>query len=201
MDLFEQKNRFYASVLPSRPNTWEVDEIFEQLAELDETAREALLSHVGAIWPVSHSLCFAYLTNGIKALDHFPVDLLGEWVRHILGLYEIKGLLGARQFMDDVDKFFLGPMRGEAGVAFDEVSAKMMHYLRGISGRSFDLNISPLPSTNTKTIFLPEFLNTFPGKKNNIFLYKFLISLQWGHVESKVFSKTLGTDNVALDLF
>lgn len=200
MDLSEQKNRFYTSVLPSRPNNWEVDDIFEQLAELDETAREALLSHVGAIWPVSHSLCFAYLTNGIKALDHFPVDFLGEWVRQILGLYEIKGLLGARQFMADVDKFFLGPMRGEAGVAFDEVSAKMMHYLRGISGRSFELNISPLPSTDTKTIFLPEFLDTFPGKTNNIFLYKFLISLQWGHVESKIYSKALGTDNVALDL-
>jgi nitric oxide reductase NorD protein len=201
MDLSEQKNRFYAGVLPSRPNSWEVDEIFEQLAELDETAREALLSHVGAIWPVSHSLCFAYLTNGIKALNNIPIDLLGEWVRQILGLYEIKGLSGARQFMDDVDKFFLGPMRGEAGVAFDEVSAKMMHYLRGISGRSFELNISPLPSTDTKTIFLPEFLNTFPGKSTNIFLYKFLISLQWGHVESKIFSKALGPDNVALDLF
>jgi nitric oxide reductase NorD protein len=201
MDLSKQKSRFYANVFPSRPNTWEVDEIFEQLAELDETAREALLSHVGAIWPVSHSLCFAYLTNGIKALDHIPIDLLGEWVRRILGLYEVKGLLGARQFMADVDKFFLGPMRGEAGVAFNEVSVKMMHYLRGISGRSFELNISPLPSTDTKTIFLPEFLNTFPGKNTNFFLYKFLISLQWGHIESKIFSKTLGPDNVALDLF
>jgi nitric oxide reductase NorD protein len=201
MDLSEQKMKFYASVSPSKPDTWEVDEIFEQLAELDETAREAILSHVGAIWPVSHSLCFAYLTNGVKALRHFPIELLGEWVRQILGLYEVKGLPGARQFMADVDKFFLGPMRGEAGVAFDEISARMIHYLRGISGRSFELSIAPLPATDTKTIFLPEFLNTFPGKASNIFLYKLLISLQWGHVESRIFTRAPGFDSVALDLF
>ncbi len=155
MELSEQKKRFYANVLPSRPNTWEVDEIFETLAELDENSREALLSHVDAVWPVSHSLCFAYLLSGVNALTILPVDLLGEWVRQILGLYERKGLLGARQFMADVDRFFLGPMRGEAGVAFEEISARMIHYLRGISGKSFDLDVAPLPATDTRTIFLP----------------------------------------------
>ena len=162
MELSEHKKRFYAGVLPSRPNTWEVDDLFVLLEELDETTMEALLSHVGAIWPVSHSLCFSYLTSGVKALDLFSTDLLSEWVRQILGLYERKGLLGARQFMADVDRSFLGPMRGEAGVAFEEISARMVHYMRGISGRSFDFAVAPLPSTDTSTIFLPEFLDIFP---------------------------------------
>ena len=93
MQLAEQKKRFYAGVLPSRPNTWEVDEVFEELAELDSATRDALLSHVGAIWPVSHSLCFAYLTNGGKVLSSglISIEMLGEWVRQILGLYEKNG--------------------------------------------------------------------------------------------------------------
>ncbi len=201
MELSEQKKKFYVSVLPSRPNSWEVDEIFERLAELDETTMEALLGHVGAIWPVSHSLCFDYLANGLKALEHFPVELLGEWVRQILGLYERKGLVGARQFMSDVDRFFLGPLRGEAGVSFAEISTRMVHYLRGISGRTFDFNVAPLPSTDTRTIFLPELIDAFPGKNNNIFLYKLLVSLQWGHVESRVFSEMLSSGNVSQDVF
>jgi nitric oxide reductase NorD protein len=201
MELSEQKKRFYESVSPSRPNSWEVDEIFELLSELDETTREALLSHVGAIWPVSHSLCFAYLVNGVKASGHFPIELLGEWVRRILSLYEKNGLVGARQFMVDVDKFFLGPMRGEAGVGFEEIRARMVLYLRGISGRSFQFNIAKLPSTDTRTVFLPEFLNIFPGKQNNIFLYKFLVSLQWGHVESRIFSEVLEQGNGAQEQF
>lgn len=201
MDLSEHKKRFYANVLPARPNYWDVDEVFELLAELDETKVEAILAHVGAIWPVSHSLCFSYLANGAQALEQFPQEMLGEWVRQILGLYERKGLLGARQFMADVDRFFLGPMRGVAGVAFEEISSRMVHYLRGISGRSFELAVARLPSTDTATIFLPEFLDTFTNKQNNTFLYKLLISLQWQHVESRIFSQVLTADNNAQHLF
>lgn len=201
MELSEQKKRFYDIVSPSRPNTWEVDEIFEQLAELDEATMEALLSHVGAIWPVSHSLCFAYLANGVKALGLFSIEQLGEWVRQILGLYEKKGLLGARQFMADVDRLFLGPMRGEAGVTFEEISARMVHYLRGISGHSFNFAVAQLPSTDTRTIFLPESLDIFPAKQNNIFFYKFLVTLQWAHIESRIFSEAVGLDNAAQNYF
>ena len=197
MQLSEQKKKFYNEVLPSRPDTWEVDEIFDQLAELDETTVEAVLSHVGAIWPVSHSLCFSYLTQAAQAMsaELFSIELLGEWVRRILGLYESKGLLGARQFMADVDKYFLGPMRGEAGVAFTEIATRMIHYLRGISGRSFHFAESRLPATDTKTIFLPGFVDIFPSLENNIFFYKLIISVQWGHVKSRIFSETSESGN------
>ncbi len=200
MDLFDHKRRFYAGVLPARPNTWDVDEVFELLAELDETRVQALLSYVGAIWPVSHSLCFAYLTHGAQALEQFPKEMLGEWVRQILALYESKGLLGARQFMADVDRFFLGPMRGVAGVAFEEIASLMVHYLRGISGRSIQFAVAQLPSTDTATIFLPGFLDTFPDKQHNVFLYKLLISLQWRQVESRIYCQGLAAKTDVLQL-
>jgi nitric oxide reductase NorD protein len=200
MNLTEHKKRFYASVSPARPNSWEVDDIFELLADQEEATMDALLLHVGAIWPVSHSLCFSYLTHGANALALFPSDLLGEWVRQILANYEKKGLLGARQFMADVDRFFIGPMRGEAGVAFKEISVRMVHYICGISGRSFNFNVAQLPSTDTSTIFLPEFLNTFPDKEDNIFFYKFLLSLQWGHVDSGLFDDMISPDQVVQDV-
>jgi len=199
MQVADQKKRFYAKVFPSRPNSWEVDEVFELLAELDEQKVHALLSHVEAIWPVSHSLCFAYLISGVKAVELFPAELLGEWVRQILGLYESKGLAGARRFMEDVNGLFLGPMRGKAGVAFEEIAPTMMHYLRGISGRSFDFATAALPSTDTRTIYLPEFLAAFPDKENNRFLYKFLVSLQWGNVASRVFTRVLDPGLTAKD--
>ena len=190
MKLAEQKKRFYRSVLPSQPDTWEVDDIFAQLVELDEATVEQVLSHVGAIWPVSHSLCFAYLTHATKALssNDFSPEMLGEWVRRILSLYEKSGLLGARQFMADVDKFFLAPLRGEAGASFSEISTRMTHYLRGISGSSFNFAQAVLPATDTETIFLPNTVDTFPRLEDNIFLYKLMLCLQWGHVESKIFS-------------
>lgn len=201
MDISEKKKTFYHSVLPSIPNSWEVDEIFESLGVLDEPSLDSLLSHVGAIWPVSHSLCFSYLVDGVAAVGLFPAELLGEWVRQVLGLYETKGLVGARQFMADVENSFLGPMRGEAGVAFVEVSTKMVHYLRGISGRSFEFGTARLPSTDTKTIFLPDTIDSFPDKRSNIFFYKLLISLQWWHVKSRIYPDMLSQCDNPRDLF
>ncbi len=202
MKLAEQKKRFYAGVLPSRPDTWEVDDIFVQLAALDDATAEEVLSHVGAIWPVSHSLCFAYLTHAAQALSmkDFSPDMLGEWVRRILSLYEKSGLLGARQFMADVDKFFLAPMRGEAGVAFSEISTRMTHYLRGISGSSFSFSQALLPATDTETIFLPVSIDAFPRLEHNIFMYKLILCLQWVHVESRIFSLNPGSGGAPPDL-
>lgn len=200
MDLLEQKERFYASVLPSRPNEWEVDEVFEQLSQLDSDSRMILLSHVPVIWPVSHSLCFAFLTAGRAALERFSGDFLGEWVRQILSLYEKKGLLGARAFMADIDKYFLGPRLGAAGVALAEVVGRLLPYIRGVSGLTLRIDAAPLPSTDTRTIFLPSFLDAFPEKEKNILLYKVLVTLQWGQIASNLFTD-IDAREIAADPF
>jgi len=188
MDLDSQKQRFYEQVLPSRPNEWEVDVIFECLAALDATRRQALLNHVSAIWPVSHSLCFTYLEEGTQALALFPAELLGEWVRMILTRYERKGLVGAREFMAGVDKFFLGPRRGEAGVHLVEISSRMLLYICGVSGLPLQIAVASLPATDTRTIYLPAYLVLFPEKQKNILLYKLLVTLQWGQLASRIFT-------------
>ena len=193
IELRKQKERFYASVLPARPNEWEVDEVFEQLAGLPGELREVLLSQVGIIWPVSHSLCFAYLTEGMSALRLFSGELIPEWVRHILGVYEKKGLVGARAFMADIDKNFLGPMRGEAGVGLTEVSSILLPYIRGVSGLHLHFDSAVTPGTDTRTIYLPEYIDQFPERDKNVMLYKVIVSLQWGQMVSGIY-KELAAD-------
>jgi nitric oxide reductase NorD protein len=187
--LAEQKAQFYASILPAQPNEWEVDEVFDQLAALPGESREVLLSQVATIWPVSHSLCFAYLREGVSALRAFSVELVPEWVRQVLAVYEKKGLAGARTFMADIDKHFLGPMRGEAGVGLAEVSSILMPYIRGISGRHLHLDSAIAPGTDTTTIYLPDFLDQFPQRDKNILLFKVLASLQWGQIASGIYQE------------
>ncbi|KJR96553.1 MAG: hypothetical protein VR65_27805 [Desulfobulbaceae bacterium BRH_c16a] len=197
--LSEQKKRFFASVLPSRPNEWEVDEVFEHLAGLPDELRQILLSQVNVIWPVSHSLCFSYLTEGSVAIRHFPANLIPEWVRRILGLYEKKGLVGAREFMADVDKYFLGPMRGEAGVGLDEVSSILLPYIRGVSGLHLNLECAAMPGTDTMAIYLPEFLDQFMEREKNILLYKVLITFQWGHIASGIYREIFADEEIGRD--
>ena len=59
----------------------------------------------------------------------------------------------------------------------------------------FNFAQAQLPSTDTKTVYLPDSLEIFPSLENNTFFYKFLISLQWGHVESRIFSQMCGSSN------
>jgi nitric oxide reductase NorD protein len=123
--LFDLKAQFYQTVYPSLPNEWEVDELFDNFAGVDEQWLQSLLDQVSVIWPVSHALCFDYLTAAPEALKSIGLELLEEWVRSILAVYEKQGLLAARKAMGNIDTYFLAPLRGEAGVNFEEVETWM----------------------------------------------------------------------------
>lgn len=184
MDLEEQKRQFYQLVFPSFPNEWEVDEILETLAGTGPVERRALLAHVPAIWPVSHSLCFSYLADGVRAVAAFPLELLPEWVRQILFRYEEGGLRQAREFMADIEKNFLAPLHGRAGVSWAEATGRMLLYIRGVSGLPLDLAADPAGRlwTDTRTIYLPAVMRLFPEKAENLLFYKLLLTIQWGFI-------------------
>ena len=191
MQLENLKKRFFTIVSPSLPNEWEVEDVLSHLLDLSEENVESLFEQVAVIWPVSHSLCFAYLLDGVNCIDFIPKELIAEWSRKILGLYETGGLLAARRFMAEPEKLFLGPINGLCGVSFSQVSERMQLYLNGVSGRRIELGVAQVPKTDTNKILVPDFIEIFPAQSDNTLLYKFLVSLQWAHVESRVFQDYL----------
>ena len=64
----------------------------------------------------------------------------------------------------------------------------MLLYIQGVSGLRLQLAASPLPATDTRTIYLPEYLAVFSEKDKNTLLYKMLITLQWGQIASRIFT-------------
>ena len=190
-------DKFYADIFPDQPNEWEVEEIFEQLAELDESIRGPLLNQVQAIWPVSHTLCFDFLRCGSEILSHFPPEMLSEWVRQFLSVYEKNGLAGAREFIADVEGSFLAPMRGETGAFYESISVRMQHFIRGVSGKMLELSTAAIPVTDTETIFVPSWLGEFARKEDNELLYKLLLSLQWAHIARNVFHRSDASEHGA----
>ena len=185
------KERFFELVAPSLPNEWEVDEVLYLLQGLRDESIENILNQVSVIWPVSHSLCFAYLTDAVDCIHLIPHDLMAEWSRQILSLYESGGLVAARKFMSDPEKMFLDPLDGLSGVSFSQISTRMQLYLNGISGKQMELAGAAVPKTDTLKIFVPDHIDVFTGQTENTLLYKLLISLQWGHIDSRVFENSL----------
>ncbi|BHH83988.1 VWA domain-containing protein [Desulforhopalus sp. 52FAK] len=198
MQLTTLKERFFTIVAPSLPNDWEVEDVLTDICDLPSKHIEALFAQITVIWPVSHSLCFAFLQDGGKCISCIPDSLVAEWTRRILGLYETGGLVSARKFMADPKRLFLRPMEGLCGLSFSEIQEKMQLYLNGISGVNIELGIASIPQTDTEKIFVPEFLDLFPDQAGNSLLYKFIISLQWAHVQSRLFEAALDVSGVSL---
>ena len=191
MQLEKLKIRFFDVVSPALPNEWEVEDVLSHLLELPDQHVDSLFDQVAVIWPVSHSLCFAYLLDGVKAITIIPNDLVAEWSRQILALYETGGLLAARKFMAEPQRLFLDPVKGLCGVNFSQVSGRMQLYLNGISGRRIELGVSQVPQTDTNRILVPDYIDVFPTQQENTLFYKFIISLQWSHIESRIFETYL----------
>lgn len=174
--------RLYQIIPEHELNSWEREDLLEQLAGYDRNSEELVLDQIGVMWPVSHSLCFAFLEQldaGLACLDE---KQLSDWVRGILAVYEMDGLHAARLYMTDVENNFLCRLRGENGLTLTEVQGKLLGYVRGLAGRNLQLEPAAMAATDTETIFLPREVTDFQEKEDNFRIFKLAASYQWAFI-------------------
>lgn len=182
MNVDTLKETFYELVAPDIPNEWDVEDALQDLANVDERNCSRAFQQVQVIWPVSHSLCFDYLRTVASALDCLEPDNLPEWVNSTLDQYEKKGLRAAQKYMADVEANFLCPRRKESGMQFKDVYGRLLPYLRGLSGEPLDIAPGNDIFTDTSTIFIPKEISRYSDDADNVFLYKLIVSYQWGYI-------------------
>jgi nitric oxide reductase NorD protein len=188
MDLEILKERFYEMVAPSIPNEWDVEEALGPLAMDEAENIEDIFSQIPAIWPVSHSLCFAYLNAAGPALCCLAQDELSLWVHTLLDRYESGGLRAARLFMENVEQQFACHQRGQGGLRLLDVRGRLQPYVNGLAGRELPLITADMPSTDGESIYLPGEIGLFPEKDENFLLYKLMASFQWACLEAGTFA-------------
>lgn len=179
MERKEILEALYTLVAPSHPNDWEAEEVADCLVTLPERQCAALLQQIPVIWPISHSLSYAFLRQGAAQAEMLPLDLLPEWVRKILHQYESGGLRAAESFMADLRGAFLARRSSVSEVALESLRVSMQHYIRGVSGESLLIGESPRPWTDTETIYVPQVIDIFGERWQNRLIYTFLVSYQW----------------------
>lgn len=168
-------------------NEWERDELLEQLAACGPQLERAVLEQISVIWPVSHALCFAFLEQLPAGLRCLETKQLAAWVKRILQAYEADGLRAARLYMSDVENNFLCQLRGESGLTFAEARGRLVPYIRGISGRSLQLEPAATVATDTATIFLPGNVAFYRDHTANFQVYKLLATYQWGFINRDLY--------------
>ncbi len=188
MDLEILKAQFYQLVAPSLPNEWDVEEALAPLATDEAEHVDDIFAQIPAIWPVSHSLCFAYLSAAGPALCCLALDELSLWVHTLLDRYETGGLRGAQLFMDDVEQQFSRHLRGQGGLRLVDVRSRLQPYVNGLAGRELPLIAADAASTDSESIFLPSEIGLFSEHEENFLLYKLMVSFQWASLEAGTFA-------------
>jgi len=174
--------------VPSHPpNGWEIEEHLENVVELPAKLQKLVLSHVPAIWSVSHSLCYSYLSAAGSALGCLPPDSMNQWVRDFLDIYEKDGLRAAQHFMADVEANFLCRIRGEAGLDFSVAASRLAPYARSIVECRITLAPGPKIYTDTEYIYLPHKLTLCTSDEDNFLLYKLIVTFQLGFLLLKTY--------------
>ncbi len=180
MNIAELKDSFFAQVPSHPPNDWEIEEHLEHIVELPAVSQELILSHVPAIWAVSHSLCYSYLSSARSALNCLSTDHITPWVGDFLDTYEKDGLRAAQHSMADVESNFLCRIRGEAGLDFNAAASRLTPYARSIIERKITLATGPRIYTDTECIYLPGKLTLCSSDAENFLLYKLIVTFQLG---------------------
>ncbi|MCL2459349.1 MAG: VWA domain-containing protein [Desulfobulbus sp.] len=188
MDLENLKEKFYRLVAPSLPNEWDVEDALSPLADSESAGLEEIFAQIPAIWPVSHALCFAYLSAAGPALCHLALDELSLWVHTLLDRYETGGLRGAQLFMDDVEQQFARQLRGQGGLRLIDVRPRLQPYVNGLAGRELPLIAAAEAATDSETIYLPGEVGVFTEHEENFLLYKLMVSFQWAGLAAGVFT-------------
>ncbi|ADW17985.1 von Willebrand factor type A [Desulfobulbus propionicus DSM 2032] len=188
MDLETLKEKFYRMVAPSLPNEWDVEEALSGLATDEAEYVEDIFAQIPAIWPVSHSLCFAYLSAAGPALCCLKADELSIWVHTLLDRYETEGLRGAQQFMENVEQHFVCHRRGEGSLRLIDVRPRLQPYVNGLAGRELPLIGAADASTDAESIYLPSEVGLFAEHGENFLLYKLMASFQWASLQAGTYA-------------
>lgn len=181
-------------------NDWERDALFDHLTQCEPQYEKIVIDQLGIIWPISPPLCFDFLSQLHKGLTCLSTEQLPDWVKGILDIYEADGLRAARHYMDDVENNFLCKIRGENGLVLEQISAKILPYVRGLSRKALDIRSSASPYTDTSTLFLPRQITSFINPADNFYVYKFLASFLWAEIEMDVYCQQQ-TDPKTLENF
>ncbi|HEY9051416.1 MAG TPA: nitric oxide reductase activation protein [Gammaproteobacteria bacterium] len=136
-----------------------------------ELVEKAARTNSGLAYQLGHRLARAY--------ELMEIETIGLWLDQAIDLFDTKGLYGAVSKLDELEDIAQHAKEKITGIAFDEVSGVLEHFVTGLNGRRLELDTAGEWHTDTETLFMPSMLNRFSDKKDNFSLYKSILVHLW----------------------
>ncbi len=117
------------------------------------------------------------LDEKVEAMDE---QTLCEWTYHAMDQYDRLGLNHAASVLDQADIFVQKAHDRSVGALLNEHKAVLQPFLRGLSGRSMEIEQSEsLAYTDTAKLYLPEITTALDNQRQNFKLLKASLTFAW----------------------
>ncbi|TNF32659.1 MAG: VWA domain-containing protein [Gammaproteobacteria bacterium] len=156
------------------------EDVIAHIASLqDIQIQDALLTMIEKAATTSSGLAYQFGQRLPRAYELMEIETIDLWLDQAIDLFDSKGLYGAVSKLDELEDVAQHAVEKITGIAFDDVSGMLEHFVTGLNGRRLELDIAAEWHTDTETLFLPSMLNRFSNKQDNFSLYKCILVHLW----------------------
>lgn len=134
-----------------------------ELAHLDRERQEFVLHWVAVIAKTNAELSFQFAAFASKAMGRMDLDGVHGWLIQAMDAYDTKGLMQAIACLRAVEAFACDRNQRVSGLALEDVSTILEHFVQGLSGRALRLEAGQETYTDTEAMAVHQWAQTWYG--------------------------------------
>ncbi len=151
----------------------------QQLTRFNRVQQEFVLHWVEVLTQTSEDFADQFVSISAKALDLMSQESIRALILQAMDAFDEMGALEAIKILREVESFAKNEAKKQSGVALDDVSGILEHFVCGLNGRQLKIQSALESYTDTENIYLPALITHFSNKEDNFRLYKALLVHQW----------------------
>ncbi|MEQ8234104.1 MAG: nitric oxide reductase activation protein, partial [Gammaproteobacteria bacterium] len=168
--------KFTAGALARHGN---VEDIVTRIAALERRDQDFVYAWAELIARANHELAAHFVSRVATAFDRMERTGVEDWVDRAMETFDNRGLGFAIEVLEDVDTFARAYASRHVRCGFDDASAFLRHFVRGLGGRELRVAVDQSTFTDTESLYLPDAVNLFPEPEQNFTLYKLTAVHLW----------------------
>ena len=163
----------------------------EVLENLPPRTLDSVLNQAEIFFKVRPEIGLYFLLKVEKVLEIVPIEQLGAWGTAALDLYDVRGLLPAKEYIADLGSERDTSIQWGEGLALSDVAAVLENYAKGLAGRDIKIGGAEICYTDSETIYLPDKLAVFSDENDNFLVYKLMVTHKWAQIAFRTYQLNL----------
>jgi nitric oxide reductase NorD protein len=163
----------------------------EVLENLPPEAVDSVLNQAEIFYNVRPEMGLYFLLEVEKVLQIIPLEQLSAWGTSALDLYDVRGLLPAKEFISELGSDGNLSLQWGKGLALSDVASLLENYAKGLAGRDIKIGRAEICYTDSETIYLPDKLAVFPDDDDHFILYKLMVTHKWAQIAFRTYQLDL----------